>query len=107
MIFFTISTGQCIFFIDLFLSLIQVNVCFLLTFLSLIQVNVYCFNTNTGQRVFLTNLFYHEYRSMCIFLSTNTGQCILFNPALVLKEYIHWLVLMIKRSIKNIHSHLL
>ena len=44
-IFFNTNTGQCIFFIELFLSLIQVN--------------VYFFNTNTGQCIFFIDLFYH------------------------------------------------
>ena len=41
------------FFIDLFLSLIEVNVYFFIDlFLSLIEVNVYFFNINTGQYVY-------------------------------------------------------
>ena len=83
-----------------FLSLIQVDVYVLLTFFIInTGQSIYIFNTNTGQ---------------CIFFNSNTVQCIFFliliqvsvyffNPVLVLKKYIHWLVLMIKRSIKNIH----
>ena len=39
--FFIINTGQCIFFIDFLLPLIQVNVYFLLTFFIIKEVNVY------------------------------------------------------------------
>ena len=51
--FFIINTGQCIFFIDFLLPLIQVNVYFLLTFFIIKEVNVYFLLTffiiNTGE----------------------------------------------------------
>ena len=46
-------TGQYIFFIDLLLSLIEVNVFFLM----LIQVNYIFSNTNTGKCIFFVDLF--------------------------------------------------
>ena len=50
-IFFNTSTGQCIFFID--------------PFLSLIEVNVYFLNTNTGQFI-----FFNTNKGQCLFLLT-------------------------------------
>ena len=108
--FFNTNTGQCIVFIDRFLSLI--GAMYILFYWSF-------FIINRGQCIFLLTFFV-----------INTGQCILFielflslievnkyflfiffiiNPVLVLKNiyiyiYIHWPVLMRKRSIKNFLS---
>ena len=74
--FFIINTSQCIFF----LILIQVNVYFLLIFLSLIHANVYFFNTNTGECIFFLILIQVNVYFLLIFF--------IINPVLVLKIYI-------------------
>ena len=74
----------------IFLILIQINVYFLFTFLSLIEVNAY----------FFIELFLSLIEAIAYFL-------FIINLVLIFKKNMHWLVLMIKRSIKNILSSIM
>ena len=56
--FFNTTIGQCIFLIDPFLSLIQINVYFLLSFFIINRGQcMLFFNTNTGQCIVFIDLF--------------------------------------------------